>query len=371
MKKLIFILSVALILLSSCATTVSVDYINPSEIDMGSYRNIAVSSTVPYKNFQSPSLFVRAVDITAEKNTFITPSYTKSLATTVASYATDALVETLSSSGYYTVTPPSVTDALINYASLGNDISVDLEKRNIDAIIIPKITAMGVDEYVASEEYWKDDPVKKDQYGNPLKIKAYRYFLTQKVYIDYSYTIIDAKTMNVYTSKSFSDSREDYSIVTEYGIYAPDVRYYFTSMIDGFQKKIYRQLVPQHKSASLSLMSNKPKIKSLEVAYEAAKDGAIQKAKDLFLAEYNSSGHIPSGYNAALLQASMGDTAGAIQTLENLKAKSASSDVNKLLAGLKDIQQRNEEALKQLSGGSSTQTQNQGGKNIFQVIIGE
>lgn len=370
MKKLFLILASAIILLSSCSTTVSVDYINPAEINMGSYRNIAVASTVPYRAMRNPSVFVRAVDATAQRNTFVTSSYSRNLADTVADYATDRLVSTLSSSGFFNVTPPSVTDALINYAGLGNDISSELERRGIDAVIIPKITAMGVDEYVSSEEYLVNDPVKKDEHGNPLKVRAWRYYLTQSAYLDYSYTIIDAKTMQVYAVKSFSDKRESTSQISEYGIYSPDVKSYFTSMVNGFQRYILNQLVPQMRSSSISLMSNKPKIKSLEAAYDAAKDGYIDRARGLFLAEYESSGHIPSGYNAALLTASMGDIDSAITLLEEMNLRYSSSDVKSLLSGLKDIKARDEEAMRQLEGKGSTETSSSQGRNIFQVVMG-
>lgn len=371
MKKLLLIVTLAALLLVSCATTVSVDYINPSEINMGSYRNIAIASTVPYRAMRNPSVFVRAADSAAERNTFVTSSYSRSLADTVASYATDRLVSTLSSSGFFNVTPPSVTDALLDYAALGNDITSELAKRNIDAVIIPKITAMGVDEYVSSEQYLVNDPVKKDEHGNPVKVPAWRYYLTQSAYLDYSYTIIDARTLQVYAVKNFSDKREDVSQISEYGIYSPDVKGFFNSMINGFQRYILLQLVPQRQSASLSLMSNKPKIKSLEGAYDAAKNGYTDIARELFLSEYEASGHIPSGYNAALLTASMGDMDEAIALLEEMNYRTSSDDVRGLLTGLKDIKARDEEAMRQIEGTSvydgSLVTQ---GKNIFQVVMG-
>lgn len=370
MKRLLLVVA-TILLLVSCSTTVTVDYINPSEINMGKYRNIAIASTVPYRGMRSPSVFVRALDDAAQRNTFVTSSYTSSLAGYVADYATDLLVDTLSSSNFFKVTPPSVTDALIADAYRGEDISAELARRGIDAVIIPKITAMGVDEYISSSSYYVNDPVKKDEHGNPLKVKAWRYYLTQSAYLDYSYTIIDAETMTVYAVKNFSDKREDTKQISDHGIYSPDVRGFFRSMLSGFQKHILTQLVPQHRSTSLSLMSNKPEIKSLESAYEAAKDGYTNRARELFLAEYNSSGHIPSGYNAALLTASGGDIDAAISLLEEMDAIYSSKDVDYLLSGLRDIKARDEEAMRQIEGGGNKDSSSASqGKNIFQVVIG-
>ena len=49
----------------SCATGVTINYTQPAEINMGSYRNIAVASTVPYKGLANPPFFVRAIDADA------------------------------------------------------------------------------------------------------------------------------------------------------------------------------------------------------------------------------------------------------------------------------------------------------------------
>lgn len=369
MRKIVILALSALLLLSSCMTNVSVEYMQPSEINMGPYRNIAVASTVPYRAFQSPPIFVRGLDAAAERNTFVTSSYDRSLAAYAANYATDKLIDTLTSSGFFSVTPPAVTDVIIDYANLGNNVASELEKRGIDAVIIPRITAMGADEYISSEEYYVNDPVRKDQSGNPLKVKAYRYYLNESAYIDYSYTIIDAATMQVYAVRHFSDSRESQSRISENGMYSGNVRGFFTSMINSFQKYILRQLVPQRRSATLSLMSNKPKIESLKTAYEYAKSGNEAEAERLFLTEYNTSGHIPSGYNAALLMASLGDVDKAIELLEQMSSTTDSKEVASLLAGMKDMRNRSEEAMKQINGAEEGETPQQN-KNIFQVVMG-
>ena len=69
----------------------------------------------------------------------------------------------------------------------------------------------------------------------------------------------------------------------------------FRRMIRGFNEGIRRSFVPTSRSYDVTLMDNKPEIKELKPAYDAAKDGNIQYALDSFLSEWKTSGHVPSG----------------------------------------------------------------------------
>ncbi len=350
MKKLIFPLLIFLLLLTSCASTVDVEYMSPSEIDMGHHRNIAIASTVPFPGLGNPSSYVRVIDNMAYKyRGYISSTYNSRLSSYVASYATDKLVETLSSSGYFNVTPPSITDKILDISYIGYSSLNEFRKRSIDAVIIPKIVSMSFDEYVYSEPYTVTDYDRKDENGQYVKYTDYKYYLMQKAYLTYSYTIVDVASGTVIASKSFSDSREASSLIDDL-FFATEAKSYFRDMINKKQSTILKQLVPLRRHETIELMANKPKIKSLEEAYKAADNGYIQQAKELFSAEYAASGHLPSGYNAALLTASMGNIDEAIMLFEKLSQRYQSNDIAAALRDLRIIRDQNEKAQAQISG---------------------
>ena len=68
-------------------------------------------------------------------------------------------------------------------------------------------------------------------------------------------------------------------------------------------------------------MSNKPEKKSLEKAYDALDDENWDTALRLFADEYAKSGHIPSGYNAAILYFASGKTETALAISNELYTK--------------------------------------------------
>lgn len=359
----------ALLLLSSCATSVSIVYNQPSEINMGSYRNIAVSSTVPFKGMANPPFFVRAIDSDAFWDTYITSSYDTSISEKSAKYATNKLVSTLEKSGFFNVTPPEKTDVILNSSVVGVSTVDALKNNNIDAVIIPKITSLSINEFIQSKKIVETDYNNKDAQGNPKKVTKTVYYLYQNVDLGFSYTIIDAKTQNVVAVKNFNSSDSRSYEVDKYGFLAPDPYYMIQTMIDSYQSYITKQLVPTKARKGVSLMSNKPKVEELKVAYKAAADGYTERAAELFLKEYNSTGHIPSGYNAALLTAAVGDIDEAIEQLRGMSLKYSNSEVEKLLSNLLIIKQRNDEALKQLSG-EVTHNFQDNTTNIFQVVMG-
>lgn len=369
-KSLFFTVLIVLVLvLVSCETSVSIVYNQPSEINMGSYRNVAVASTVPFKGMTKPPFFVRAIDVDAFWDTYITSSYDTSISEKSAKYATKKLVATLEKSGFFNVTPPEKTDVMLNSSVVGVSTVDALKNNNIDAVIIPKITSLSINEFIQSKKIVETDYNKKDAQGNPTKVTKTVYYLYQNVDLGFSYTIIDAKTQNVVAVKNFNSSDSRSYEVDKYGFLAPDPYSMIQTMIDSYQGYISKQLVPTKARKNVSLMANKPKVEELKVAYKAAEDGYTSRAAELFLREYNATGHIPSGYNAALLTAAVGDIDGAIELLNEMSLKYSNSDVEKLLSNLVIIKQRNDEALKQLSG-EVTHNFQDNSTNIFQVIMG-
>ena len=188
------LLAAMLVLLSSCATSVSLRYMQPSVVDMGGYRNLAVASVVPYNGFIPSTGWVRAADIHAS-GLRIHSGYSYSTAASVAAYATDQLYTALSSTGFFNLLPPGETDRVIADGGLGGDISSSLHSLGYDAVLIPRIRMMSVDETVYSvprEEWWVDED------GVRHRIIEFDYRYTQTASIEYVLTVIDGSSCSMF-----------------------------------------------------------------------------------------------------------------------------------------------------------------------------
>lgn len=370
MRRLLLPLALVLFLLSSCATVVDVDYLSPSEIDMGSYRNIALASTVAYRGFHEPGYYIRSIDDYALSWSHVRSSYDGSLATEVASHADSILINELSQTGFFNIIPPSVTDNLVELSRLGLSIRDEVSRLGIDAFLIPRIQSMDVNEYVSSEREFVKDYSRVDSDGEPLVYVRYRYYLTQTVTLLYSYTVIDAETMTVYATKNFSDKAEYTSKIDSPFFRGPDPVRYFDSMLGEMCRRAARQLAPYSSSLSVELMPNKPKLKAAEEGYDLVKDGNLAGAIKVFRSCWYSDSHLPSGYNYALLTAVMGDVDGAITILREIEDGWSDSDVRTLLNALQVVRNDNEEASRQLSGEESGISYTDSSNSIFSLVMG-
>ena len=145
---------------------------------------------------------------------------------------------------------------------------------------------------------------------------------------------------------------------------------YFRWMLDDMTSLAAVQLAPRHSSVSLTLMENKPKAEAVEDAYKLAGDGYISQACILFTQEWERSGHLPSGYNAALLTAASGDLDGAIAILEEISSSYDSAEVDSLLSGLRDLRSRDSQARQQLNGEGPMTNYTDSDTSIFSVVMG-
>lgn len=366
-KPILILLSAAVLLLSACSTAVTISYLSPAEIDMSSYRNIAVASTVPYNGIITIPTYMRSLTH-VPMNYLRSSSLNLNLPYEVAHIADNQLMGTLTSSGYFNVTPPAITDSMINSSYYGSDVAALLADRNIDAVIIPKITGMSYDEYVSAEEH---EVYIRDNRGVLIDVTyEYDFYVNQRATITYQYTIIDARTLQVIAVKNFSDQRSEYTYVTPYGFIPSNATTFFESMLKGFQSRILSQLVPQRKSASVELMENKPKVESLESAYKLAEEGRVADALQAFLSEYRSSGHLPAGYNAAVMLSAQGEIDEAIALLTELQRQYSDRKISGLLSDLSLIKANNEAAQAQLRTNAAEVVPATSSQNIFRSVIG-
>ena len=342
-RRLAVLLVAILMLLASCATEIAVRYMQPSEINMGAYRNLALASVVPYKGFVSSSGWIRTIDI-GSAGIRIRPSYSYDITNSIAAYATERLYSALSSSGYYNILPPSSTDQIIR--SSWNE-SREFRDLGYDAVMIPRIDAMNVDEQVYSVSR---TATEYDAYTHSYyTYYYYDYYVKQVATITYTISVIDTNTDKIIASRTFQDSRTNTEMIDPDFPRFDKAELLFQRMIRSFDSGIIRLFVPTVRAYNVALMDNKPEIKELKDAYDAAKGGNTEAALAAFIAEWNRSHHVPSGFNAAVLTAALGDIDGAIGIAEEVAGYSSESRVGSLLSDLRRVRKSNEEAEKQLT----------------------
>jgi len=369
MKRRAFLFSTLLLsflLLSSCKTGIPIAYYAPSEIDMGKYKTIAISSTVQYKGLKNPPAFIRSSDIDASLDITVSSTYDSSLAATVASDATSYLLSTLSSTGFFKIVGPDITDSIISASKLGLDVTGEIEKYGIDAFLIPKVVSMSADERITTERH---EIRGRDKNGKPVVHYEREHEVWQYASMTFSYTIIDAKTMEIYAKKNFSNDISRSSGSRSFISFAPKIRLCFDEIIKSFQRPIRLQLVPRAKTESLPLMANKPKDERVQNAYKAAKQGYYESASKMFLSSYEMTGHVPSGYNAALLLAASGDISEAVTLSERVLEETGDADVQELALSLKAIESSNDAAIRQIDG-TSQSAATTGEPSVFTAVMG-
>lgn len=341
---LMTLLIAAVLLLASCQTVISIPYTQPSNIDMSQYRNIAVASASKYEGSQSLPFYVR-YDNYIYAPGIIYPEYFTSYSysdvnSTAAKELTKMVSKVFNSSSYYSALSTEKTDTYISLYRIGKDPSALLKNDGIDALIIPKITSLRTDEYI-------DVRVVKDYKG----VETIRYTLYRTVDISFTLTVLDTATDRIVTVREYRASNSDWEVF--------DPNYYiFTTLLSEQQlvadalsdkiSEIVADFIPTRRYTDVTLKDNKPKNESVEEAYKAAENGNLDYALTLFKKTYDESGHVPSGYNAALILASGGDIESALSILSDIRSNGRDdSEVNYLYSKLVALKAKNEEAKKQ------------------------
>lgn len=366
MRRLLLALGLAVaMLMASCQTSVSIDYLYPSEVNMSAYRSLAVMPVVPYRGSIPGSTWVRGVDFMAGTLRIRSSYAASALSRDVASYASDQLYATLRDTGYYNLLDMQRTASIVNS---GYMVSKRLHDAGYDAVMIPRIESMDVDETVfsrrQSELVWDDDD---NEY---VSVSWYDYTVRQKASIRYSITIVDTLTERVVAQKTFVDSAERSETVDPDWPRFDGVEQLFRRMIRGFNEGLRRQFAPTVRSYTVTLMANKPKLEAAEEAYNLASEGRARDAAGRFSELWESFHHIPSGYNAALLTASTGDFAGSLALLSDMLDETADSRVRSLYDDISTVQRRDAEAQEQLTSAErDTEIQIDPGISIYDYLL--
>lgn len=352
-NRVFTVLIVLLLVLSSCSTSIKLSYMKPSKVNMGSYKNIAIASTVPYSGKMSSPIFIRSLTpLASSLNVFST--YDSNLNKNVANYATNKLYSTISKTNFFeNILEPKKTDTILGMDGLGYDASKVFIEQGYDAVMIPKIESMTYDEYIWSEE--KNVKVFDKKQNKDVIVKEITFRVKMIAYITYSITVVDCRANKVVARETFEDSYTWTSkFDPKYPTFIEKGEDLFRSMISDFQSDILSRFVPAKASYTINLMKNKPKLEAVEPAYKMAKENNMAGATALFKEGWEDYDHIPSGYNYALLLAGYGEYDEALAVLEELRMISSDYDISRFYGDLLNMKKKNEEALSQIEGTAPT-----------------
>jgi len=370
-KSFALILIVVLVLVfTSCTTTIAINRLVPAQVDVSGYKTIAVRSTIDETHWKQPSFWNSYVPFVSVDQLYwqymSMRSYLDFDASSVITNAASDMITKAINTGFFTIAEPKLTDSLINVGNYNGNLRQTLLDNHIDAVLTTKITNMNYDEYITAE---RDSYTSVDKDGK--KYYAIRFYLVQKYSMSISYTLSDVENNKIIASSVFNSDNKQVKTkigqtINEKGEYKADsytsidsASYLLKSLINDFANKFRNELSPHYVTNYFDFMPNKPEVKSLKAAYDAVDNGNYQTALTLFSDEYARSGHVASGYNAAILYFAVGQYQKAYDLCNDLYKNHGSADALDLMNTLKAIESREKAAEKQIestekSGGTST-----------------
>lgn len=363
---IIVLVTSVLFLATSCYSTIGLRTLVPAEVNVSGYKTIAVQSTsykyspanviwrnayIPIKGYVDPVYYQYL-------NTFTL--FSNSTPDEVSNYTSGNLAKAIDK-GFFAVVGPNLTDALITVGKSTGTVRQTLINNNVDALLSSNISYMYYDEYITSEPIYGDAT-------NTSLVTGYNFYIIQNASVSLTYTVTDVENNVLIANKTQSLSSGDlktlightdpaniYNFIQDKVIYdyftATDI---FEYLISQFFSTVTSQLTPHYEYTYFDMMANKPKAESVKQAYSYVDSGNYQVALDMFVNEYKASGHIPSGYNAAVLYYALGYYDEAFSLARDVYDKSGNSNALELYYTLKNIKDKQDAAIKQINGTKSS-----------------
>ena len=90
--------------LTSCATTVTVSYMQPAKFNLSDYKNLAIATT---NVVSSPVFYDSRIRLNYDNyNKYITSGYSRTIPSDIADYYTTKVYKSLSNSNLFNIIPP-------------------------------------------------------------------------------------------------------------------------------------------------------------------------------------------------------------------------------------------------------------------------
>ena len=360
-KSTLLILFVVLALvLTSCGTSIGISRRVPAKVDVSGYKTIAVRSTIDDTHWITPVFWNSTVPFISVGDAYWNYMYIRSyldfnVSNRISDAATNMIYKSINT-GYFKVLDPKLTDSIVNVGQYGGNMRQTLLDNGIDAILTTRISNLYYDEYITAE-------VSKYSSTDKSGAKYYptTFYLVQKYEINISYTLSDVENNKIIASNTFSsgmkqnktpigrtiDAKGTYEAEKYYHI--DTASYLFENLIKQFADRFKNELTPHYVTTYFDFMPNKPEVKGLDAAYDALEDEKWGVALQIFADQYKKSGHIPSGYNAAILYFTQGQYEKAFDLAMELYNKYGNTDALDLYQTLKNIAANEKAAEQQIS----------------------
>ena len=359
--KLLAVLVIVLVAFTSCSTTIALKTLVPAKVDVSGYKTIAVMSTQDNTKWIRPSFWnsvvpIKSVDQKFYRDVSIVSGLDFNVSSAVTDAATDMIYKAIDTGISYKVIEPKLTDAYVTVGQSNMNLRKTLMDNKVDAILKTEISYLYYDEYIKQEtEIFSS----KDQYGNTYYQK--NFYFVQQYGLTISYTLTDVENNRIIATGSFSSDNRENSTRIGHTVDSTDryVQDYYTitsasrlfrNLITEFTDSFRSELSPHYVTEYFQFFKNKPKVDSLEDAYEALEDERWKVAQDLFYAEYKKSGHINAGLNASILFFANGDYDMAFSLSQEIYNKTGDPDALDLYYHFKKIADRENAAEEQING---------------------
>ncbi len=363
-RRFLFVLAAvlaAMFILTGCMTTVDVRTLVPAAVDVSGYKTIAVRSTIDNTRWLVPSFWnsyipQRAVDEKYREVLKVWSGLDFNTSARVSQIASETIYSAIDN-GFFKVIEPKVTDAYVLVGQDSGNLRTSLMNSNIDAILTTEITSVYYDEYIYQN--LEKDITLVDQDTN-TKFNPYYFYLMQTYGVSIQYTLTDVENNVIIATGTFSSGmREKRTTLGKTKNLNGDFdRSWYTlssaskligELVRDFSDQVRDELSPHYVTVEFAFMGNKPKVKTLQDAYKAVDNGQYRFALQLFSDEYRRSGHIPSGYNSAILEFAMGNYDKAYEITMELYNRYGSTDALQLYYKMKNIEETEKQATDQIN----------------------
>ncbi len=362
-RSLLIVVAVfaAMVILTGCMTTVEVRTLVPAAVDVSGYKTVAVRSTIDNTRWMVPSFWnshipLRSVEEKYRDYVRIWTGLDFNTSSRVSQIASNTIYSAIDN-GFFKVVEPKVTDAYVLVGQDSGNVRTTLMNSNIDAILTTEITSVYYDEYIYQNLEKTVTMIDKD---TNTKFNPYYFYLMQTYGVSIQYTLTDVENNVIIATGTFSsDMHEKKTIIGKTKNIKGDFEksWYTVSsassligeLITHFSNQIRDELSPHYVTEDFAFMGNKPKVKSLQDAYKAVNQGQYMVALRMFSDEYKRSGHIPSGYNSAILEFALGNYDEAYSIAMELYNRYGSTDALQLYYKMKNIEEREKQATDQIN----------------------
>lgn len=361
----------AIVVFTSCATSIKVRHLIPSDVDVSGHRNIAIASTEKY-DFPRGSMLPPWIKGSGDATYSLNSGFNTNINATVAEVSTASLVDALVKTEYFTVLSPETTDAYLTLGKSGSNAYAMLIEQGVDALLKSSISYMNCEEQIIGrdiKEWVTENPNPKDPLSTDVsfeKVTGRLFYLEQQATVTFTYTLIDLKANRILATDSFTSqqTKETYLGKTVFGTeqnerdlnergyssgFAPSFFPLFEAMLKDIPSEVAIQLAPSWTESRVSLMANKPKA-DVAYAYKMADKGNLREAYAIFSQAWEQQSHLPSGYNAALVLEGMGQYSEALELMNQVYNKTGNAKSHTQLIRLKGVSSEQDAAMQQIDG---------------------